>query len=408
VAQVKDGGQRIWWGREGEGRTVYEAALDRVRYTYENFDDVIVSFSGGKDSTSTLHVALEVAHELGRTPVRAVFCDEECISVETADYVRRVAARDDVEMEWYCLPVRHRNACSAESPVWWPWAPEARELWVRDLPPEAITELEGFAIEPPEARRSWPDTAPLLADPHRKTACLLGIRADESMVRRIAVSNKRPDNFVLPTPGSPWFYKVYPIYDWTTKDVWTAPKQFGWDVNATYDFMEMSGISHFQQRCAPPFGDEPMGGLSMWAECFPEIWEKMCRRVPGAATAARYSRTELYSFGAITEPPPGVTWQEHIRLRLEAREPAERAFTAKTIQGLIRRHYRKTSEPILPKAKHPISGISWEYLYLIADRSDLKQRKDVMVGFNHEAQKKARVAYDAERAALESPEAPVE
>ena len=47
-------------------RSVYELALERVRRTYELFDHVAVSFSGGKDSTVCLHVTLEVAKELVR------------------------------------------------------------------------------------------------------------------------------------------------------------------------------------------------------------------------------------------------------------------------------------------------------------------------------------------------------
>ena len=81
----------------------------------------------------------------------------------------------------------------------------------------------------------------------------------------------------------------------------TAPAQFGWDHNAAYDVMEYAGISHNDQRCAPPYGEEPMRGLWTFAVCFPEIWDKMSRRVPGAATAARYSTTELYAFGGFPE-----------------------------------------------------------------------------------------------------------
>jgi predicted phosphoadenosine phosphosulfate sulfurtransferase len=40
---------------------VYTLALERSAYTFEHFDHVAVSFSGGKDSTAVLNVALEVA-----------------------------------------------------------------------------------------------------------------------------------------------------------------------------------------------------------------------------------------------------------------------------------------------------------------------------------------------------------
>lgn len=397
----------IWWGKEGLGKSTYEAALDRVRETYERFDSVHVSFSGGKDSTATLHVALDVAHEApeSRLPLRVVFFDEECISQETEDYVRRVAERDDVELEWWCLPVKHRNACSPTQPFWWPWAPEDRAKWVRPLPPEALTELDGYPYEPPEARMTIPQTAAELVSPYDRfgrSAMLMGIRAEESLIRHRAVGNKRPDNYVIPTQN-PAVYKVYPVYDWSQTDVWTAPAEFGWDYNATYDIMEMAGMPPFNQRCAPPFGEEPSQNLWHWACCFPDIWERMCDRVPGAAAAARYSRSELYSFheDMITKPD-GMTWQEYVRKLVEEQDEDVRGQIAARVRWLIRRHYRDTKEPLMPTARHPSSGISWQRIAMVAQRGDLKARRTAMnYGGGLSAIPRMRREYDAERAAVE-------
>ena len=45
------------------------------------------------------------------------------------------------------------------------------------------------------------------------------------------------------------------------------------------------------------------------------------------------------------------------------------------IKAIIKTHYNKTKEPILPKTAHPISCISWEFLLKIAVRGDFKGRK---------------------------------
>jgi predicted phosphoadenosine phosphosulfate sulfurtransferase len=394
----------VWWGKDKLGKDTYEAALDRVRETYKRFDHVFVSFSGGKDSTATLHVALDVAHELGQLPLRVVFFDEECISYETEDYVRRVAARPDVELEWWCLPVRHRNACSPEAPFWWPWAPEDRERWVRPLPTEALTELEGFPVEPPDARLTIPEAASELVSPFDRfgrSAMLMGIRAEESLIRHRAIGNKRSDNYVIPTQN-PATYKVYPVYDWSQTDVWTAPAIHGWDYNATYDIMEMAGMPPFNQRCAPPFGEEPSQNLWHWAVCFPDLWERMCERVPGAAAAARYSRSELYSFNEnMIQKPAGQTWQEFVRHLVEQQEPKVRGLIAARVRWLIRRHYRDTSEPLMPTARHPASGISWQRIAMVAQRGDLKARRTAMnYGGGLAAIPRMRAEYDAERAAV--------
>jgi len=100
------------FNREILDKNVYELALDRVRQAYEMFDTVKVMFSGGKDSTVVLNVVLEVARELNRLPLEVIFFDEEAISYETEDYVRRVAELPDINLRWLCIPIKHRNATS--------------------------------------------------------------------------------------------------------------------------------------------------------------------------------------------------------------------------------------------------------------------------------------------------------
>jgi predicted phosphoadenosine phosphosulfate sulfurtransferase len=367
----------IAWGRRELDADVWSLCLDRTRRAFESFDHVLVSFSGGKDSTVVLNAALMVAEEVGRLPVRTVFYDEEAIPYETEDFVRRVAADERVALEWYCVPIQHRNACSRDEPYWWPWAPEAEALWTRPLPPEAITTLPGFQLWPADDRPTMPHSTALLAPASRygTVGVLMGIRADESLTRRAAVGNLRTENWVIAEDDVAVNYrKVYPIYDMTTPDVWTAPARFGWDHNQTYDLMEMAGVAQKDQRCGPAYGEQPLRRLWTFKLCFPDVWEPMTRRVPGAACAARYSNTELYSMGAVKEKPDGISWQEWIRRRLaEYDDDQVRRYVANRIQATIRTHYRKTAEPIL-SAAHPYTGVSWLLLYRMADRGDLKSR----------------------------------
>ena len=50
---------------------VLAAARERFRILYQRLDTVVVSFSGGNDSTVCLHLALEAASQAGKLPVRA-------------------------------------------------------------------------------------------------------------------------------------------------------------------------------------------------------------------------------------------------------------------------------------------------------------------------------------------------
>jgi predicted phosphoadenosine phosphosulfate sulfurtransferase len=277
------------------------------------------------------------------------------------------------------VPVKHRNACSRDHPYWWPWAPEAEELWCRPLPPEAVTTVPGLPVWPAESRLSIPDMAGLMCPPERgNTAMPMGIRATESLTRYRAVARKTIDNYVIKwdqgtSRGNVW--KAYPVYDWTTEDVWTAPAKFGWDTNAAYDRLEMAGLSHAQQRCSPAFGEEPLQGLHLYAQCFPEVWEKMTGRVPGVGAAVRYARTDLYAYSDRPKKPDGITWPEFIAHYAAQHPPDIAPQVAERLRNDILYHYNKTDTPIVPETPHPLTGMSWHFLLMIAMRGDFKGRK---------------------------------
>ena len=388
---------------------VLALARERISTAFERFDTVAVSFSGGKDSTACLNLTLEEAKKRGIKNVPVFFFDEEAIPYETEDYVRRVSKEPLVDLQWLCLPVRHRNGCSRQEPWWFPWAPEAKEKWVRSLPPEAITDIKGLPTNPSE-RLTIPEAVGLLFDPmvHGSVGMVMGIRADESLTRTRAIlsGRNRDDLHIIPftdsTAKNKGLFKVYPIYDWKTADVWTAPQKFGWDYNTAYDVLTYAGVKPSDQRCAPPYGEEPMLGLYQFSICFPNIWDKMQNRVEGADTAARYSRTVLYSYNTRPQKPENMAWEDFCKSWIEKHPDPYRGIIRDRIKQEIKSHFSKTKDPLM-KTPHPLTGIGWDFLVMLAVRGDFKNRKKPALasGVSKDAFLKAKNKYDQERQAVQ-------
>lgn len=355
---------------------VYQAALDRIRYCYKNFDKVIVSFSGGKDSTAVLNLTIEVARELNKLPVHACFVDEEAIHPPTIEYVERVRKNPDVFLEWFCLPVQHRNACSNEQPFWYCWHPEEKDLWVREMPDCAITEHPSFTFG-----QTFQEWLPSIYGPENGKVCwLTGIRTQESLRRFRIIATKRNDAFLTTSAEFKNSYRAFPIYDWSSVDVWKLVELKNLDYNRTYDLFNKTRLNDnlLQQRVCPPYGEEPLRGLWVYAECFPELWHKMINRVKGVATAWRYANTELYSNW---EKPDGKTWKQYFDILLSSYEPEYQDMIKENVNRLIKQHYSKSNMPIPDEDPNPLTGASWKFFAKIAQKGDFKGRQSQnMVG----------------------------
>jgi len=348
-----------------ETANVYEAALKRTRYLYKSFDTVCVSFSGGKDSTAVLNLCIEVARELGRLPVRAIFFDEEAIHPPTIEYVARVRENPDVALEWYCLPVKHRNACSNEEPFWTCWEESKRNLWVRDMPEWGIKSHPLFKPE-----MSFQEFCPLIVG--RNGVIIQGIRTEESLRRYQMVCSKKNDNYITRQGLSA---SAFTVYDWASKDVWRYVTESGCDYNRFYDVINRTRKHNnfLTQRVCPPFGEEPLRGLWLYAECFPEMWHKMLNRCVGVATAWRYANTEIYRTGT---KPDGMNWNEYIKILIENyTEGPIRDAVAINLSNMKREHFSKTTDPIPDDVPHPVSGCSWKFLSASVQRGDFKGRQ---------------------------------
>lgn len=322
--------------------SVYEAALDRIRFCFDEFQNILVAFSGGKDSSVVLHMVYDYAKEhncLDR--VGMYHLDYEAQYQQTTDYVSDVFFNrfSGIKKYWICLPISAQCACRMDGAYWIPWDQDKKEIWVREMPDNefVINEFhvpfdfhkEMLDYEMQEKFGQW------FAEQHGTTAVMIGIRADESLNRFRAIASENKvngyggKNFLVGKGPNVW--NAYPIYDWTVSDIWVYNTKFDKPYNRIYDLYYQAGLSPDQMRVASPFNDCAMNTLKLYKVIDPNNWGKMVGRVNGVNMAGLYGGTTAMGWKSITKPEH-FTWKEYMN------------FLLNTLPEDVREHYLKKLE----------------------------------------------------------------
>ena len=314
--------------RKYQEQNVYEALMDRFKLLFEEFDNIYISFSGGKDSGLLLNLVLNYWNKhYPEKPIGVFHQDFEAQYTVTTEYIERTFERikDQVEPYWVCLPMATRTALSSYEMFWYPWDDKKQEIWVREMPKhEYVINLENNPIRTYRYKMHQEDLAKQfgrwyrVAHRTKKTVCLLGMRADESLQRYSGFLNKKY-NYKNECWISKQFKDVWcasPLYDWSTNDIWHAYAVFGYDYNELYDLYYKAGLKPSQMRVASPFNDYSKDSLNLYRVIDPEIWTKLVGRIRAANFASIYGRTKAMGYRNVTLPE-GHTWKSYTMFLLD-------------------------------------------------------------------------------------------
>lgn len=268
---------------------VVKAAEIRIKNVFKNGVTVYMSFSGGKDSLCMAQIILNLAQrgEINLNQLVVQFIDEEaifpCIEKTVLQWRKKFILLG-AKFEWFCIEVKHYNCFNelTNDETFICWDRYKQDVWVRKPPKFAI---RNHPLLKPRTD-AYQDFLPRVCV---DGITIVGVRAAESIQRlkNIAKMNSTGKNITHKR-------QIFPIYDWTDKDVWLYLKEQNVDIPEIYLYLWQSGVGKGQLRVSQFFSIDTARSLVKMNEYYPDLMERVIRREPNAYLAALYWDSEMF------------------------------------------------------------------------------------------------------------------
>ena len=280
-------------------KNVLQAARGRIEFIFDHFENVIVSISGGKDSTCLAYLSLLEAHKRARN-IGLYFLDEEVLyqsSVDQVEYLMELFP-ENINKLWLQVEFRLTNATSFEEGQLLCWEAGKHKEWMRSK--------KSFAIQ----HRMWSTESQTVRDKNKgfgfydvienfercytNTAFLVGLRAAGESPNRWRAVVKNPvkvnGNSVYWGTKKGENFAFYPIYDWNFHDVWRYIYDNQLKYPKIYDYQFKKGYAINEMRVSSLIHERSFKSLCDLPEFEPKTYDKLCKRIKGIAFAQETGR----------------------------------------------------------------------------------------------------------------------
>lgn len=277
---------------------VKSVAEKRIKYIFDEFENIIVSISGGKDSTVLCWMALQEAHRRNRK-IGIFFLDEEVVyrsTIEQVTWLMNLYPENTVRL-WLQIPFRLTNATSLFESQLVCWEEGKHDIWMRPKVPYSIQHIpwdrDRQTIRDKNKGFGFYDVIDNFQAAHANTAFLVGLRATESMNRFRAVA-KNPGykdcywcSRIYKSEGSVSFY---PLYDWNFSDIWKYIYDNSIRYSRIYDYQFKKGMPQNEIRVSSLIHEKAFRALVELPEFEPGTYDRLLKRIKGIQIGNLYGR----------------------------------------------------------------------------------------------------------------------
>jgi predicted phosphoadenosine phosphosulfate sulfurtransferase len=296
--------------------TVVVAARRRIARIFDDWENIIVSISGGKDSTVLAHLALVEARRRGRK-IGIFFLDEEVVyesTIKQIDYLMTLFPENTVKY-WLQIEFNLTNATSFADSQIRCWEAGRHKDWMRPKRDEAI-KFKPWLVETETVRDKvkgfgFYDVLENFERWRPNTAFLIGLRATESPNRwRAMTKNPGYADVFWSTRASNGSVRAYPIYDWNFHDVWKYLYDEKLRYSHVYDMQHKKGMHFGEMRVSSLLHEKSFKSLVELPEFEPKTYDRLLKRVKGIQTGHLYGK-DPKMLKVRKRPAAFKTWQAY-------------------------------------------------------------------------------------------------
>nr|DAO23021.1 MAG TPA: phosphoadenosine-phosphosulfate reductase [Caudoviricetes sp.] len=334
-------------------KNVYEAALDRFRFIFNEFygkRPIVVTISGGKDSTVCLYLVKEIMDEMGIEKIPVLFLDQEAETPMTVEYIRYIMHLPWVEPYWVQSFFQEWNASKGD---WFNvWGPG--EQWCREKEPG-----NPYADLDLKVHQYFTHTLACAQKTlfGKSFVSIGGVRIEESPARLSGLTHGEVYEGIT-WGGGGGYYKdgtprsmvLYPIWDWKVYDVWyyIFSKKIPYNKLYNYEFTQKPLRAC---RVSSLIHENAIHDVQFIKEVDPKFYNRLQKRVMNLNSVVQAHNSLIYWCDHL--PPYFKDWDEYVCYL------AENISEKKENGQKILKMYRKVRDKWLEKMGSFQDGIKY-------------------------------------------------